>query len=337
MKLVHRYRCLFKKRYTQTLFVFLFLAELIGLQSAFASPQIIDSIIATVDEEVVLLSDFNSFKSNATSGGLMDESLLQIVDLKDVLSTNQNIIDHLINERLLDVYVKKFDLEVTFERVDKEIETLVKNSGMTEDRLKIILQQKGVSWAQYQDFVKIGVERRAVIEKEITSKIRISDDDIMGFYIAKHGAKGSQSFEYKLSHILLLPKNGGPTAALQRAQQAKQALKSQPFEKVAKQYSEDPNFAPGGLLGDFKSGEMLKEIEQAVTSMSVGQITDVLRTSIGFQIIKIDEKKLVESPQLQKEKMQIQAILTEQQFKRRLKEWLTEKRTEAKIRINKVM
>ena len=75
--------------------MFLFLAELIGLQSAFASPQIIDSIIATVDEEVVLLSDFNSFKSNATSGGLMDESLLQIVDLKDVLSTNQNIIDHL--------------------------------------------------------------------------------------------------------------------------------------------------------------------------------------------------------------------------------------------------
>ena len=113
--------------------------------------------------------------------------------------------------------------------------------------------------------------------------------------------KGSQSFEYKLSHILLLPKNGGPTAALQRAQK-KQALKSQPFEKVAKQYSEDPNFAPGGLLEDFKSGEMLKEIEQAVTSMSVGQITDVLRTSIGFQIIKNRRKKLVESPQLQKEK-----------------------------------
>ena len=60
--------------------------------------------------------------------------------------------------------------------------------------------------SQYQDFIKTSLERQSLIEKEVTSKIRISDEDISSYYLAKKGPEATQTFEYTLSHILFYPK-----------------------------------------------------------------------------------------------------------------------------------
>ena len=58
------------------------------------------------------------------------------------------------------------------------------------------------------------------------------------------------------------------------------------FSKLALQFSDCPSKKKGGDLGFFKRGDMVKEFENAVYSMKVGDISDPIKTQFGYHIIK---------------------------------------------------
>ncbi len=58
------------------------------------------------------------------------------------------------------------------------------------------------------------------------------------------------------------------------------------FTELARTKSIDPNGANGGDLGFFGPGEMIPRFEEAAMGLQVGEVSDVIRTSLGFHIIK---------------------------------------------------
>lgn len=295
----------------------------------------VDKIVAIVNDQVITLSDVERFKKKLSTGGLVDDSLLKLTDSKDLAKDKTALLNQLIDEKLIDSEVKRKNMEVTIERVEQEIRNIANNNNISRQQLQAALAQKGVTISQYQDFVKTSLERQSLIEREVTSKIRISDDDISSYYLAKKGPTAAQTFEYTLSHILFNPKTGGDDAALGRAKMVEEKLKGgQSFEKLAEQYSEDPNFTKGGALGTFKSGEMLKEIEAAVRKIGPGEYTPVLHTQLGYQIIKVNKRTLISDPKLDEEREHIRQTLYADALKRQFHLWLKQRRDEAFIRVN---
>jgi peptidyl-prolyl cis-trans isomerase C len=61
------------------------------------------------------------------------------------------------------------------------------------------------------------------------------------------------------------------------------------FEDAAKQYSSCPSKQEGGALGQFGKGQMVKEFEDAVFAMHVGQISPPVKTQFGYHLIKLTE------------------------------------------------
>ena len=98
--------------------------------------------------------------------------------------------------------------------------------------------------------------------------------------------------------------------------------------------SEDPNFEPGGLLGTFKSGEFLADLENAAKNLSAGQTSGLVETRDGFHVLKVLNKKLIPDPKYEQEKEKLQQTLYEQAYKRQLQSWLEQLRQDAFIRIN---
>ncbi|NJL25994.1 MAG: survival protein SurA, partial [Calothrix sp. SM1_5_4] len=230
-----------------------------------AAARTVDKIVAIVNDQPVTLSDVEKFRKRLQSGGLVDDALLKLADNDALIKDRQALLNHLIDERLIDSEVKRRNMEVTIERVEQEIRNIAKSNGITREQLQGALRAKGVSVSQYQDFIKTSLERQGLIEREVTSRIRISDEDISSYYLAQKGPSAAQTFEYSLSHIVFSPKNGGDEAAKARALSVEGKIKSgQSFEKMAEQFSEDPNFSKGGALGTFRAGEMVKEIEDAL-------------------------------------------------------------------------
>ncbi|MGE3680487.1 MAG: peptidylprolyl isomerase [Bdellovibrionales bacterium] len=313
--------------------VLLFGLSLLGADSGNA--KVVDKIVAIVNDQPITLSDVDRYRKRLQSGGLVDEALLQLSDSDSLLKNRDTLLTHLIDEKLIDSEVKRKNLEVTIERVEQEIRNIAKENGITRQQLQDALKVKNVSLSQYQDFVRTSLERKSLIDQEVRGKVRISDEDISSHFLAKKGPSGAQIFEYTLSHIVFSPKNGGDDAARKRAQEVREKLRQgQSFEKLAEEYSEDPNFSKGGLLGTFKAGEMLKEIEQAVRKVPPGEITPVVKTSVGYQIIKVNKRTLISDPQLDEERETIRQQLYADTFRRQFRLWLKQRRDDSFIKIN---
>lgn len=301
-----------------------------------AHAKVVDKIVATVNDQMITLSDLEKFKKKLQTGGLVDDALLKLTDTQALLKDKNALLNQVIDEKLIDSEVKRKNMEVTIERVEQEIRSIAQNNNISREQLTAALKQKGVNLSQYQDFIKTSLERQSLIEKEVTSKIRISDEDISSYYLATKGPSAAQTFQYTLSHIFFNPKNnGGDSGAHERAKSVDEKLKSgQAFEKLAEQYSEDGNFSKGGALGTFNTSEMSKELAAAVRNVGDGETTGVVKTAQGYEIFKVNKRTLINDPKLDEEKESIRRTLYAREFKHQFRLWLNQRHDDAFIRIN---
>ena len=85
------------------------------------------------------------------------------------------------------------------------------------------------------------------------------------------------------------------------------------FEDLAKKYSEDPGSAKeGGSLGWIGKGRTVPEFEKAAFSLPKGQISDLVKSSYGFHIIRVDDKQDAHMKTLDEVKGEIEPILKQQ-------------------------
>ena len=90
------------------------------------------------------------------------------------------------------------------------------------------------------------------------------------------------------------------------------AKKGEDFAALAKQYTEDTGSKEnGGLYEDFGRGKMVKPFEDAAFSVPVGQISDIVETTYGYHIIKVENRKKETQP-LDQVKAQIEAQIKQQ-------------------------
>lgn len=299
----------------------------------FAKP--VDKIVAIVNQQIITLQDLDKFKKRLGGSGLVDDALLKLSDASVLQRDRNALLNHLIDEKLIDSEVKRKNMEVTIERVEQEIRNIAKTNNISRQQLTDALKAKGVGMAQYQDFIKTSLERQTLIEREVTNKIRISDEDISSYYLAKKGPSGAQIFEYTLAHIVFSPKTGGDDGALTRAKAVEDKLRGgNAFEKLAEQFSEDPNFTKGGLLGTFKAGEMSKEIDEAVRKLGPGEVSPIIKTGAGYHILKVTKRTLISDPKLDEQREDIRRVLYADAFKRQFRLWLNQRRDESFIKIN---
>ncbi|MGZ3768437.1 MAG: peptidylprolyl isomerase [Bdellovibrio sp.] len=297
--------------------------------------EIVEKTVAIVNNSLVLESDFKELEKRIGKPNLIDDSLLFGKPVESLKGNRKTQLNYLINERILQSEIKRLNLSVTNDRVESEIKEMAKRNNVPESELLNIIQSQGISIEEYKAFLKDSIEKRTLMDTEIVSKLRISDEDALNEYLKNNPESRPSIDEFSVAHIFFNPKKGGAEAAIKRAEIVQSKLRNgESFENLAQQYSEDPNFSAGGNLGTFKSGEFLPEIEAAISNLKVGETTPIVKSRMGFHIVKLTGKKLTPDPKFEKAKESIKAKLLEASFKRQLKSWLETKREEAFIRIN---
>jgi peptidyl-prolyl cis-trans isomerase SurA len=304
------------------------------LSTSISQAEVVEGIIAVVNNEIVTVSDLKNFSSRIDKNGMLDERLTSIMPVDELKKDKSKQLDFLIIERILDSEVKKQNLNVTYDRVEQQVAEIASGNNMSKSELYAALKNQGVAVSEYQAFLKSSIERQSLFSNEIAAKVRIDDAEVYAEYMKLHPEIKTTVSETTLAHILFNPKKGGDEAALARAQAVLDKIQSAPFENLAEQYSEDPNFSSGGLLGTFKTGEFTKELEEVVGPLSLGDTAGPVKTKMGYHILKVTKKVLIEDPRFEKEKEKIRNRLFESAFKVQLKNWVLSKKEEAYIRIN---
>src|SRR4029453_14334595 len=126
----------------------------------------------------------------------------------------------------------------------------------------------------------------------IRKQITVPEAEIEAFY-KQNNAQYSTPEQIRASHILF--KTDGKDEAAVKAQAEavlKRAKAGEDFAALAKQYSEDDsNKDKGGDLDYFGRGTMVPEFDTAAFAMKAGDISDLVKTSFGFHIIKLADHR----------------------------------------------
>ncbi len=183
----------------------------------------------------------------------------------------QNLSEMVVEKVLNDKY------KVTDEEATKKLKELKEKMG---DNFNTYMESNGV---KNEEQLKEKLKLTFAFEKAI--KATVTEKEIKDHYKPKLQA----------SHILVKDEK--------TAKEIKEKLNNgEDFAALAKQYSEDPGSKEkGGELSEFGPGMMVKEFEDAAYKLEAGQVSDPVKTSYGYHIIKLTDKKELKSYEEEKE------------------------------------
>ncbi|MDK2927792.1 MAG: hypothetical protein PWR31_1483 [Bacillota bacterium] len=196
------------------------------------------------------------------------------------------VVDQLLDEKVLLAEVEKQGIAVSTDKVQQawqEVEAgLVKQFG-DKAKLDAALKEAKLS----VDDIKRVVENNLKLEElyqKVTAGIKVTPAEVEKYY-REHQADFKVPEQVKASHILV--------ADEKFAQELRaRLLKGEDFAKLAKEYSTDPGSREaGGELGYFPAGQMVPEFDKAAFSTPVGELSPVIKSSFGYHIIKVEDKK----------------------------------------------
>jgi peptidyl-prolyl cis-trans isomerase D len=176
--------------------------------------------------------------------------------------------------------------------------------------------------ARFERAPRLRAEYLVFDAEALRKKVTVTDEEIEAYY-KKSGDRFGQPEERKARHILIEVAADAADDVVAQAQAKAEgilaALRASPerFEELAKKESQDPGSAPaGGDLGYFGPGAMVKPFEEAAYALTVGQISDLVRTDFGFHIIELTAIKEASIKPLDEVREEIAEELSRQEASR---------------------
>ena len=173
-----------------------------------------------------------------------------------------------------------------------------------------------------------------VVDREVRGLIMVADSDMKRYY-QEHKDRFAYPEEYQLSQILIKPRSPDELSiARGRAEALLATLKQgESFEELALRFSDGADASRGGRLGQVRQGELIPALEQALTSLQVGQITGIVETGEGLHIVRIDDKKPRQFRPFEQVKTEIQSLVFQQKTEDQYQLWMADLKNKAYIEI----
>lgn len=276
----------------------------------------VDQIIAIVNKDIVLKSDLEDLKLNIKKGVLFDVEYASLFDLKKIKTDEATQIEYLVSEQLFLNHAKKNGLyEKAKSQLDSEIAKIAEGNGLSLDSFKKEIVSQGVSYEDYKNFILKSLIRKRIIDSEITSKIEVSESDIIQYLLQNGYNQFEPRYQYTISHIVV-EGDDQTTKVLN-------TLKTGSFFDALK-YSE--NQENKGLLGTFKEEELAKPFRASVKDLKLSEVSNPISLNGKIYFIKLDDKKRISTLQDSPEVRKARLTLIQNSIATEVQAWLEEKR-----------
>ncbi len=256
--------------------------------SAQADAEIIDRILVIVDDNVITQTDVVRFMPiYAQVFGISPEAFSSAEGCDGLIN---DVIDFLIEANSLTADARQRELGVEQDEVDAYIAEQYTRLQMTRDQFARELEMSGITYEDFEDFIRLNLTRMRMIQLDVGSRLQISDDEIER-EIAIRYPEGLEDTFIETSH-LFVQVQGSDSMAERIAEQAildrlARLGSGESFESVAAD-NEDGTAARAGLVGRFSIMDLDPEYSAAALGLEPGEISQPIRSSFGFHIIRLE-------------------------------------------------
>ncbi len=249
--------------------------------------ELVDEIIAKVDNYIVLKSDLEGAYQQALANGQYGS------DLKC------QIFAQLITQKLMVAKAEIDSVIVSTEEVDnnldRRMQMIIQQTGGSEEQLEAYY---GKSLQQIKEEVRDDIEEQLVVQRmqsHITGDIDVTPSEIKKFF--NNIPKDSIPFfstEVVVGQIVRIPEVGKPQmdTAYEKLMGYKKRIEAgENFETLAREYSQGPSGRTGGNLGFVKRGAMVPEYEAGALGLNPGEISSPVESEFGLHLIQLINRR----------------------------------------------
>ena len=253
------------------------------------SQEVLDKIVAVVDNEIILKSELDFQTQLFAAQRKLDPSQPGL---------EKQVLNSMIEEKLVYAQAQLDSITVSDEelnqRIEYQINLFIQQYGSKEK----VEQIYGMSMEKIKRELRDEVRKNVMIQKLQEKKfgdVQASRREVEDFFDKYKDSLGVIPEKVKISHILRIPVATEKTKEKYKAfaQSILDSIKAgADFAEMAKKYSEDPGSAKeGGDLGYVKRGIFYPQFEAAAFALKPGEISDIVETPVGYHIIQLLDKR----------------------------------------------
>jgi parvulin-like peptidyl-prolyl isomerase len=273
--------------------------------------------------------------SAAQYNGQVRRLARRIVDLpvEILVAQRDRILERLIDQKLLELEVERMGIEVSSSEVDEALERFADRFPSTEALERFSARQQVTAAQLRKQMKKSLLFKKYLIE---TSRLDLSKEALRRHY-KKHIDRYREPERVEARHILIRV-SAKATAeqiadARERAEKLAERARGEEvdFAELARANSEGPGATRGGLLEYFARDRMVEPFSRAAFQMTVGEISEPVRTKFGFHVIKVTGKKDAETKSFEEVEDSIEKRLENEGLRDAMKSTIERLRAEAEI------
>jgi peptidyl-prolyl cis-trans isomerase SurA len=293
-----------------------------------SSAELVDRILAVVNNDIVTLSEFNkTYEKLAMQIQASDYTAEQQREL--LTNLNTQVMDTLIKETLTEQQAKTFQIEIDDKEIDDAINDIQEKHHYTKDEFDQILQMQGSSINEYREHIRKQKLQSQLVGIMVQSKVVITDDDIKAYYDS-HLEEYQPKTTYHLRTIIKRLVSDQTRSEMDKA--LAEINTGTSFEEAAKKYSEPP-FNEGGLLGSYTLDQLSIQIQNAIRDLQSGTCSPVLQTDQGLQILFVEKITQEGGQSLEEASNDIKQLLYQTKMEQRYHAWIDDLKKKSHIKI----
>ena len=263
---------------------------LCGSAGALATPRQVEGIAAVVGDGVILRSEVQRAANAAITRLASENGGTVPPDLKRQIY--HQAVQSVIDTRLIAAAAQRMNMETTPEEVERTIDEIAEQEGLTSEELYTEVENQGLSRDQYQQEIAAQLMKMRVISAGVRSRVTVSEAEIEALFAERYASKKGRYV--RLRHILIpWPPPGsdlGRDHAIEIAEEVREAaLGGQDFARLARRYSAAPSAENGGLM-NLEEGMAVAALAEPAFSLAPGEISPVIETQHGANLIQVLER-----------------------------------------------
>jgi peptidyl-prolyl cis-trans isomerase SurA len=250
-----------------------------------------DYIAAVVNQELVTAGEIErrleAARANATRQNLR---------LPPAAELRRQIFDALIDERVIITSARESGVRVDEAELDRAVQSVAAQNRFTMAQLLERLRADGTDMPRFRATLRDQLLIEKLREREVYARIRVSDEEIEQ-HLAKQRAASSGDMQLNVAQILVtVPEAADEAQVAVRRARAEAALArvkaGEPFDRVAREISEDGNRERGGEIGLRPAARLPDLFTEAVKAFKAGEVSAApLRSGAGFHVLKLIERR----------------------------------------------
>ena len=302
--------------------------------------EVIEQVLVKVNGEIVSKSDFEQRQVSALeSRPELSKVASNSLELqKAVAELTPNLILEAVDELLLIQRAIELNYSLGDTQFKEILDNIKKTNNMDDEQFQVALKQENLTEAQLRRNIERNMRIEQVQRSEVTAKVAVTDDEARQ-YFESNRAEFTTPSEVMLREILIeVPTSDRGVNVAQddeakaKAEDVRQRiLKGEPFPRLAAEVSTSASKANGGLIGPIHMDELAPQLQELLNKLKVGDVADVVRTTRGYQILKLESRTEVKGRTFEEARNDIGRRVIEGKSRAALLQYLDDLRSKATI------